>query len=88
MADAATALNGMCAAGEMAQLGTLINSIINLLNELRTDMIAAADSYNAVLAKLDADAGVTDTNYMSGYGQAGVTTAWPADPTYAAVSTI
>lgn len=36
----------------------VLNQITTLVNELKTD-------YNAVLAKLDADAGVTDTNYVS-----------------------
>jgi len=39
-------------------LVTLINQLVTLANELKTD-------HNALLAKLDADAGVTDTNYAA-----------------------
>lgn len=40
------------------QVPTNLDGLIALVNELRTD-------YNALCAKLDADAGVTDTNYAA-----------------------
>lgn len=43
---------------EFSAMITVINALAVLANELKTD-------YNAVLAKLDADAGVTDTNYVA-----------------------
>lgn len=39
-------------------LVTALNKLTTLCNELKVD-------HNALLAKLDADAGVTDTNYAS-----------------------
>ncbi len=39
-------------------LATFLTNVVTLVNELKTD-------YNLVLAKLDADAGVTDTNYAA-----------------------
>lgn len=44
--------------GDVRALITVINQLVALVTEIKTD-------YNAVLAKLDADAGVTDTNYAS-----------------------
>ncbi len=40
------------------ELQTKVTALAALANELKTD-------YNATLAKLDADAGVTDTNYAA-----------------------
>ncbi len=37
----------------------------NLLLSMQADMEALRTKHNAVLAKLDSDAGVTDTNYSS-----------------------
>lgn len=44
-------LNRMAPAAAYAKLGTAFNELIK--------------SHNAMLAKLDADAGVTDTNYVA-----------------------
>lgn len=48
------------------------NALVTLVNELRTQMAAVRTAvnelkadHNATLAKLDADAGVTDTNYAA-----------------------
>lgn len=41
-----------------AKLGDVVAELVAQVNTLSTN-------YNAVLAKLDADAGVTDTNYTS-----------------------
>jgi len=40
------------------QMGDLLQEVLDAYNDLAT-------KYNAVLAKLDADAGVTDTNYVA-----------------------
>jgi len=39
-------------------LVTIINALVTAVNELKTD-------FNATLTKLDADGGVTDTNYSA-----------------------
>lgn len=39
------------------------NKVINDLATVRTALNALVTKYNAALAKLDSDAGVTDTNY-------------------------
>ena len=36
-----------------------------IIMSLRGDVVAVSAALNAVLAKLDADAGVTDTNYLA-----------------------
>ena len=41
-----------------AQLVAVINKLVTLVNELKAD-------HNGLVTKLDADAGVTDTNYAS-----------------------
>jgi hypothetical protein len=47
------------------------------VGDVLADLIAAhnalATKYNALLAKLDADAGVTDTNYVANVGVTGGT---------------
>ncbi len=44
---------------------TLVNEMRGDLNAVRADLSALHTKYNAALAKLDADAGVTDTNYVA-----------------------
>lgn len=39
-----------------------------LVESLRADLASLSTKFNAVLAKLDADAGVTDVNYASTQG--------------------
>lgn len=39
--------------------------IVAVINQLQTLTSEIKSDYNAMLAKLDADAGVTDTNYAS-----------------------
>ena len=58
------ALNQADPINQMVELGTKLNQIITLVNELRTDM-------NALVAKLDTDAANTqlnDTNYAATCG--------------------
>jgi hypothetical protein len=43
---------------DMKAVLTVLNQLATLANELKAD-------HNALLTKLDADAGVTDTNYAS-----------------------
>lgn len=43
------------------------DSLVNQLREAHNDLVA---KFEAVLAKLDADAGVTDTNYAALHGDA------------------
>lgn len=52
--DAENVLNRMSPAAARVQMGTLLAELI--------------DKHNAMLAKLDADAGVTDTDYVSTLG--------------------
>lgn len=44
--------------GDVRQIITVINQLVALVNELKAD-------HNGAMTKLDADAGVTDTNYNS-----------------------
>lgn len=52
------------------------NALVADVEILRAGLAALAAKFNAVLAKLDADAGVTDTNYTS--TQAAVVTTYDA----------
>ena len=61
--DRQKALNGAMPANNQAALGDVIADLIAANNALAT-------KFNAVLAKLDADAGVTDTNYAALQGGA------------------
>lgn len=47
----------------LRELVAAVNNLATLVNELKAD-------YNATLAKLDADAGVTDTNYVAQHATA------------------
>ena len=51
-------LNRCMPAASHAQLGDVLNDLLTGYNDL-------AAKHNALLAKLDADAGVTDTNYAA-----------------------
>jgi allophanate hydrolase subunit 1 len=48
-----------------AQLGQVVHDLIVGYTALLADFTALRTRYNAVLAKLDADGGVTDTNYAA-----------------------
>ena len=61
--DRQKALNGAMPANNQAKLGDVVADLIAANNSLAT-------KFNAVLAKLDADAGVTDVNYTSLQGGA------------------
>lgn len=56
-------LNNAMPANKQAALGDVVADLIAANNALAT-------KFNAVLAKLDADAGVTDTNYTALQGGA------------------
>jgi hypothetical protein len=48
-----------------ANPGADIDAIITVLAQYNTFLVELRADYNALLAKLDADAGVTDTTYVS-----------------------
>ncbi len=56
-------LNRMAPPAREAMLGTLLAELIAHNNALVADLTALRTQYNGLLTKLDADAGVTDTNY-------------------------
>lgn len=51
-----------------AKLGDTIADLIAQVNAQGAALAALTTKYNAALAKLDADAGVTDTNYAATEG--------------------
>lgn len=51
------------ASSEMEQLRATVNKVVDDLEVLRAGLNTLATNFNATLTKLDADAGVTDTNY-------------------------
>lgn len=60
-------------------LYNLLSDAVTLCNELKDDIDATAAAVDAVLDKLDADAGITDTNYGAKHGVGGSeSTALPA----------
>lgn len=50
---------------DVADMRLQLNKAIDDIEVLRAGLNTLATNYNAVLTKLDADAGVTDTNYNS-----------------------
>jgi len=66
-------------------LDTFLRAIATLQNELRTDRSTSKASQRALLVKLDADTGVTDTDYEATLMIGGTGAAWPADPSSAAL---
>lgn len=58
-------LNRMAPPAREAMLGTLLAELIANNNALVADLTALRTQYNGLLTKLDADAGVTDTNYTA-----------------------
>lgn len=69
------------------ELYDFLVSAAALQNELRTDRTTQAASIDALLDKLDADSGVTDTNYSALFNSTDGSSQdkWPADPTATAV---
>jgi hypothetical protein len=63
-----------------------LNNLIADVRVLRTALAALAAAYNTALAKLDADGGVTDTNYVA--TGAVVTTTYAADTTLTAAKVV
>lgn len=82
-------LNFSTPAAQDAALGTKVDAIITLINQLRTNVNRYNDTIQGICAKLDADAGVTDTTYASLWGTSGSEgNAAGADVTSGAVATI
>lgn len=72
-------LNRMAPAARDAQLGAVIEDLIAQNNALRADVSALRAKYNAALAKLDLDNGVTDTNYAALHAAPALTSVAVAD---------
>ena len=58
-----------------------LNNVQDLINELQDDHDTVTASIEAILAKLDGDAGITDTDYAALHEIGGSGTALPADLT-------
>jgi len=80
--DAALSAQGV----SQPDLVTYLTAVQTLANELRTDRTAMGAAYDALMAKLDADATVGDTNYAAVLGVGGSGAAWPANPAAAALN--
>ena len=48
-----------------------IENLVNIVNELQTDHTTTMAAVDGVLAKLDADGGITDTDYAAVHGTGG-----------------
>ena len=59
-----TTVTGM-AGSDVEQMCLAFNRLVDDVEVLRAGLNTLATNFNAALAKLDADAGVTDTNYNS-----------------------
>jgi len=66
-------------------LNTFIQAAETLINELKTDRATMALTWAALVAKLDADAGVTNTDYAAKYGVGGSVKPYPANPAASAI---
>jgi len=66
-------------------LDTFLRAVATLNNELRTDRPLSSLSIKGLTLKLDADSGVTDTDYNAVLSTGGSGAAWPANPTAAAL---
>lgn len=58
-------LNRAAPAFAAAKVGTTLKELIIGHNALRADTIALRTAFNTAMTKLNADAGVTDTNYAA-----------------------
>lgn len=76
--------NGMA----QADLVALLENIRDIVNELQTDHALIRANLVALYAKLDADGGVTDTDYVSKLGASGSVAALPAALTNATALTL
>ena len=70
------------------QVYDVLEDIIALVNELRTDHATFQLAIDGIVAKLDADSGITDTNYEAIHGVGGSGAALPATLTAAAVALV
>lgn len=59
------ALNRCMPAARDAKLGTKLDQVIAACNALQADAVTHRTAYAALVTKLNADAGVTDTNYAA-----------------------
>jgi len=66
--------NGM----NQGDIYVLMSNIVDLVNEIQTDHATMILALDGILAKLDADAGITDTDYAAVHGTAGSGAAIPA----------
>ena len=64
-------LNTMVPIAAEIKFGDRLDSIILLINEMRTDLNVINDTVGGILVKLDADAGVTDTDFAAVWGVGG-----------------
>jgi len=72
-------LNRSLPAARDAKLGDVLVDLITQNNALIADLTALRTRFNGMLAKLDADAGVTDTNYAALHAQPALTATTVAD---------
>jgi len=66
-------------------LDTFLRAVDDLADELKVDRATQATSFDALMAKLDADATVGDTNYDAVLAVGGSGDAWPANPAASAL---
>ena len=65
---------------DQGDLVSFITDAVSLCNELKDDIVQIKDTISDVLAKLDADGGVTDTDFVSLHATGGsATSVLPAD---------
>ena len=80
-------LNTMVPIAAEIKFGARLDAIITLINEMRADLNITNNTVDGILAKLDADAGVTDTDFAAVWGVGGSDgNAMPADLASAAIT--
>ena len=63
---------------DQPSLVTMLLNIMDLVNELQADHATFQLAVDGIVAKLDADAGITDTDYEAVHGVGGSGAALPA----------
>jgi len=63
---------------DQKSLYSLLANTVDLVNELQTDHATFQLAVDAIVQKLDADSGITDTNYEALHGVGGSGAALPA----------
>jgi len=61
-----------------ADLVKVLQNLRDVVNELQTDIGTVTAAVDGIVAKLDGDAGITDTNYEAVHGLGGSGAALPA----------